>query len=306
MANYKVEEIPCPKLDLGEGPHWDVKTQSLYFVSLFEATIHRLDYQKNKVYHASVEGCTWISFIIPVKGRSDGFVVADGSRILLISWDGISNKAKIVNVIADLGDKENRINDGKADFNGRLYAGTLRAEHLGNPFKENSGKFYRYDANSGEFVEQFDKVFISNGLAWNEKTKKFYYADTGAYTVREFDFDEGGNLSNGKVLLDMSVTSKEPKDGPDGMTIDTDGNLYLAVFHGSKVLKISPKGKILQEIKIPAKQVTSVAFGGPNLDELFVTTAKRPFVEEQGPLAGATFKVTGLGVKGLPMSDVAL
>lgn len=306
MANYKVEEIPCPKLDLGEGPHWDVKTQSLYFVSLFEATIHRLDYQKNKVYHASVEGCKWISFIIPAKGRSNGFVVADGSRILLISWDGISDNAKIIDVIADLGDKENRINDGKADFKGRLFAGTLRAEDRGNPFKENTGKFYRLDAKTGEFVEQFDKVFISNGLAWNEKTKKFFYADTGAYNVRVFDFDDNGDLRNGKTLLDMSASSKEPKDAPDGMTIDADGNLYLAVFHGSKVLKISPKGQILQEIKIPAKQVTSVAFGGPNLDELFVTTAKRPFAEEQGPLAGATFKVTGLGVRGLPMCDVEL
>lgn len=308
MAHYKVEEIGAPKLDLGEGPHWDAKSQSLYFVDMFQAGIYRWDYHKNKTFGATVEGCTWASFIIPVKGSSNQFVVGDGTRFVLITWDGISDKAKIVKVIADLGeaDKTNRFNDGKADSKGRLFAGTLKAEQCGNPFEINSGKFFRFDAKNGKFVEQFDKVFISNGLAWNDKTRKFYYADTGAYDVKEFDFDGNGDLSNGKVFFDMTGSSKEPKEAPDGMTIDTEGNIYLAVFHGSKVLKISPSGQLVQEITIPAKQVTSVAFGGPNLDELYVTTAKIPFVEPQGPLAGATFKVTGLGARGFPMTDVDL
>lgn len=222
MAHYKVEEIAAPKLDLGEGPHWDAKSQSLYFVDMFQAGIYRWDYHKNKTFGATVgkkcnfnqywisltndciliqtpslEGCTWASFIIPVKGSSNQFVVGDGTRFVLITWDGISDKAKIVKVIADLGeaDKTNRFNDGKADSKGRLFAGTLKAEQCGNPFEINSGKFFRFDAKNGKFVEQFDKVFISNGLAWNDKTKKFYYADTGAYDVKEFDFDGNGDLS---------------------------------------------------------------------------------------------------------------
>lgn len=308
MANYKVEEISVPKLDLGEGPHWDAKSQSLYLVDMFEARVLRWDYRENKAFAASVEGCTWVSFIIPVKGRSNEFVIGDGKRLVLITWNGVSDKAIIVKVIADLGDKEgdNRFNDGKADSKGRLFAGTMIAERSGSPFEINSGKFLRYDSKKGAFVEQFDKVFISNGLAWNDKTKKFYYADTGAYDVKVFDFDQNGDVHNGKVLYDMTASNTVPKEGPDGMTIDTDGNIYLAVFHGSKVLKISPSGQLLQEIKVPAKQVTSVAFGGPNLDELYVTTARRPFLEQQGPQAGATFKVTGLGVKGFPMTEVEI
>lgn len=308
MANYKVEEISAPKLDLGEGPHWDGKSQSLYFVDMFKAGVHRWDYHKNKTFSASVEGCTWVSFIIPVKGRSSEFVVGDGTRLVLITWNGTSDKAKIVKVIADLGKAEqsNRFNDGKADSKGRLFTGTMKAEPFGNPFEINSGKFFRFDARGVKFVEQFDKVFISNGLAWNDKTKKFYYADTGAYDVKVFDFDDNGDLSNRKTFYDMTANTTDPKEAPDGMTIDTDGNIFLAVFHGSKVLKISPSGQLLQEIMVPAKQVTSVAFGGPNLDELFVTTAGQPFLEPQGPQAGATFKVSGLGVRGFPLTDVDL
>lgn len=308
MANYKVEEISAPKLDLGEGPHWDIKSQSLYFVDLFEATIHRWDYRENKSYSASVEGCTWTSFIIPVRGRSNEFVVGDGTRLVLITWNGIADKAKTLKVIADLGDTEktNRFNDGKADPKGRLFAGTMKAEHSGNPFEMNSGKLFRFHAKSGKFVEQFDRVFISNGLAWNNEAKKFYYVDSGAYAIKVFDVDDNGDLSNGNLFFDISENSKQPKEFPDGMTIDTEGNIYSAILNGSRVLKISPSGQILQEIMIPTKQITSVAFGGPNLDELFVTTGNQTSIEAQGPPAGATFKVSGLCVRGFPMTELEL
>lgn len=306
MSSYKVEEIPGSQLELGEAPHWDEKRQSLYYVSLTEATIHRLDHKKNKVYSATVDGCGSTSFIVPVKGLSSEFVVGDGTRLVLITWDGISAKAHIVKVIADLAGQEsgNRWNDGKVDSKGRLHAGTMTTQP--NCFEVCTGSFYRFDAGKISFEKQFGDVFISNGLAWNDKAKKFYYVDSAAYEVREFDVDKNGDLSNGKVLYDFKENGKKPVPFPDGMTIDEKGNLYVAVFHGSKVLKINPKGKIEQEILIPAKQVTSVAFGGPNLDELYVTTASKQILDPQLPPAGATFKVTGLGVKGTPMYEMDL
>jgi gluconolactonase len=94
---------------------------------------------------------------------------------------------------------------------------------------------------------------------------------------------------------------------PDGMTIDTDGNLWIANFDGSVVVKYDPRtGTLLQTIKIPALQVTSVAFGGKNLDELYVTTASMHIREKQDPPRGAVFKVTGLGVKGYPGTPCVL
>lgn len=306
MSSYKVEEIPGGKLELGEAPHWDVNRQSLYFVSLTEATIHRLDHKQNKVYCASVDGCTSTSFIVPVKGRSSEFVVGDGTRLVLISWDGLSAKASIVKVIADLAEQEsgNRWNDGKVDSRGRLWAGTMTTQE--KCFEICTGSFYRFEADKMSFVKQFGEVFISNGLAWNDKTKKFYFVDSAAYEVRVYDSDKDGNVSKGNVLYDFKDNGKKPVPFPDGMTIDEKGNLYVAVFHGSKVLKINPKGQVELEIQIPAKQVTSVAFGGPNLDELYVTTARKQVIDPQQPPAGATFKVTGLGVRGTPMYEMDL
>ncbi|XP_058446762.1 regucalcin-like [Malaya genurostris] len=309
MASYKVEQIPDPRLDLGEGPHWDSENQSLFYVNLFEATIHRLDYKHNKVYSATVEGCTFASFVIPVKGRKNELVVGDGTRLVLVSWNGISGTAQLIKVLADLGEKAagHRWNDGKVDSRGRLYAGTMIIEDDGkDPFKTNSGCFYRYDAKTASFVEQFSGLFVSNGLAWNDKSKQFYFVDSGTNDIKRFDVDAAGNLVNGKVFFDLKKIEQNSINFFDGMTIDTDGNLYVAVFHGSKVVKINSNGKIIQEIQIPAKQVTSVAFGGPNLDELFVTTAKKQVIEPQHPPAGATFKVTGLGTRGTAMNAVEL
>ncbi|XP_053696329.1 regucalcin-like [Sabethes cyaneus] len=308
MASYKVEEIPGPQLDLGEGPHWDSQTQSLYYVNLFEATIYRLDHQSNKVYSAKVEGCTYASFIIPVKGRINEFVIGDGTRLLLINWDGLSDRAKVVSCLADLAQEAagHRWNDGKVDSHGRLYAGVMITENGGNPFEVNSGKFYRFDSKSRTFVQQLDNLYISNGLAWNDKTKKFYYVDSGAHDIKEFDVDKNENLAAGNVFFDLKENGKKPVHFFDGMTIDAEGNLFVAVFHTGKVLKINPKGQVTQEINVPAKQITSVAFGGPKLDELYVTTAKRLVLKPQDPPAGATFKITGLGVKGTPMNSIAL
>jgi gluconolactonase len=113
--------------------------------------------------------------------------------------------------------------------------------------------------------------------------------------------------ANGRVVIDFTIDGKRPDFVPDGMTIDANGSLYVATFGASKIFKINPTtGAIELEIKIPAEQVTSVAFGGPDLDILYVTTAAKEFKSPQPPPAGKLFKVTGLGVRGLPMKSVKL
>lgn len=110
--------------------------------------------------------------------------------------------------------------------------------------------------------------------------------------------------ANPKVVFDLRKGDAKSHLLPDGMTIDADGNLYVATFNGYTVFKIDPRtGTVLQEIKFPCKQITSVAFGGPELDVLFVTTAS---IGNQPEPAGTTYKVTGLGVKGLPMAKCNL
>lgn len=117
-----------------------------------------------------------------------------------------------------------------------------------------------------------------------------------------------GLTANERVLVDFHTSDgHRPTFGPDGLTIDADGFLYLATWGGSKVLRIDPNtGKTVLDIELPAEQITSVAFGGPNLDELFVTSAATARDKAQHPPAGSLFKVTGLGVRGLPMNKVRL
>lgn len=113
--------------------------------------------------------------------------------------------------------------------------------------------------------------------------------------------------ANGRVVIDFTINGNRPNFVPDGMTIDAHGSLYVATFGASKVFKINPStGAIELEIKIPAEQVTSVAFGGPNLDILYVTTAAKEFKSKQPPPAGKLFQVTGLGVEGRPMQSFKL
>lgn len=234
------------------------------------------------------------------------FVVGDGTRLVLIRWDGVSTKAAFSRVVADIGDVEpgNRWNDGKVDSKGRLHAGTMSCDQ--NCFEMCAGSFYRFEAKTNSLIRQFGNTFISNGMAWNEEMGKFYHVDSGACVIKQYDVDQNGNLTNEIPFIDFKENGIKPIQFPDGMTIDEGGNLYVAMFHDSKVLKINPQGQIVQEILVPVSQVTSVAFGGMHLDELYVTTASRQFRDPQDEPAGATFKVTGLGVKGAPMYEVEL
>ncbi|XP_052895048.1 regucalcin-like [Anopheles moucheti] len=305
--SYRVETIP-PYTELGEGPHWDIARQSLYYVSLTDALIYRLDHRQGKVYSASIDGIRFATFIVPVKDSRDCFVIGDTIRLLVIRWDGVATKATIVRELASLGAEhaENRFNDGKVDPWGRLYVGSMLTETAGNPFERATGSLWRYCDRTGQLVEQDRNMYISNGLAWNRHTNKFYFVDSGANHIKEYDIDLEGNLANPKVWFDFKPDGKDPGYFCDGMTIDSEGNLFVACFNGFKVVKISPDKKILQEMKIPAKQVTSVAFGGPKLDELYVTTAAKNITGPQKDPAGATFRVTGLGAKGLAMNEIIL
>ncbi|XP_058468163.1 regucalcin-like [Malaya genurostris] len=309
MTSYNVEQLPSPFSVLGEGPHWCSEQQSLYYNDIYGGTIHRYDYIGNTTYTAKIDGYSVISFIIPVKNETSQFIIGTERSITLIEWDGVSQKAKYIETVGEVEANlsDNRFNDAKIDPCGRFYGGTMRLEEKGDIFEARLGSFYRYDAQRKQFVVLKENVGVSNGLCWNETLNLFYYIDSCDLDVKEYSFDSNGNLSNERVVIDFRVSGKRPSFVPDGMTIDTNGFLYVATFGGSAVYKIDPSdGKILMKIKIPAEQVTSVAFGGPNLDILFVTTAAIEFQSSQPAPAGALFKVTGLGAKGRPMHSFAL
>lgn len=250
-----------------------------------------------------------IGFVIPVKGTTDQFILGTDTKVSLVQWDGKSPQGRLLSVVGQVEkDKTHtRFNDAKADPKGRLYAGTMRLEECGDIFAARWGTFYRYTRAAG-FESLKTHIGVSNGLTWNEKTNRFYYIDSCDLDVKEFTYDPiSGNLTNERQVISFDNGIRPPPFVPDGMTIDEAGNLYVATFGGSKVLKVNPTtGKIDLEILIPAEQVTSAAWGGPNLDILFVTTSGKEFKGPQPPPAGGLFKVTGLGVRGTKMYSVDL
>lgn len=196
MAGYKVEVLPSPISVLGEGPHWDIERQSLYYNDIYGGSIHRYDYAENKTYNAKVDGEAVIAFIIPVKDTTDEFIIGTGKRITLISWDGKSETAKKIRTVGAVEDDlpDNRFNDAKTDPKHRFFGGTMRLEEMGDIFEKRLGSFYRYSKSSG-FVVLKNKIGVSNGLAWNENTNKFYYIDSVDLDVKEYDYNpETGDI----------------------------------------------------------------------------------------------------------------
>uniref|UniRef100_A0A8C1NPG8 Regucalcin n=1 Tax=Cyprinus carpio TaxID=7962 RepID=A0A8C1NPG8_CYPCA len=150
-------------------------------------------------------------------------------------------------------------------------------------------------------VQHFDQVHLSNGLDWSLDHRIFYYIDSLAFMVEAFDYDiQTGGLSNRRTVYNM-----EKDEGiPDGMCIDTEGKLWVACYNAGRVLRIDPRtGKRLQTVKLPAEKTTSCCFGGKDYSDLYVTSAYAGMDADslaKHPEAGCTFKVSGLGVKGIP------
>ncbi|PZC86898.1 regucalcin [Helicoverpa armigera] len=296
--SVKVQKITEPVL-LGEGPHWDEKQQALFFVSILEHTIHK--YVPATGVHTRTKVGGRVGFIVPVEGTTDQFLVGVDLKFVIVRWDGADGSpATVVKEIGDV-DRDvntNRINDGKADPKGRVFAGTMGKEEPLGSVDLQKGSLFRLDGS--KVTKVVDGISISNGLAWDLRQKAMYYTDSLEKNIRRYDYDvETGEISNLKYIFDFE--KNKIAGVPDGTTIDTDGNLWVAVFEGSCILKIDPRtGDLLQKVPIPALQVTSATFGGPNYDILFVTSASLNITGAQDPPCGATFMVTGLGVKGFP------
>lgn len=186
----------------------------------------------------------------------------------------------------------NRFNDGKCDPAGRFWAGSISL--VKDPGTAN---LYCLDT-EGACTLKIQEVTNSNGLCWSADAKVFYYIDTPTKQVRAYDFDlASGALSNARVIVDTAAEGFA--DSPDGMTIDADGKLWIAFCHGGCVARFDPEtGKTMQKVDLPCVETTACAFGGANLERLFVTTGIHKSLEEAD--AGKVFVIDGLGVKGVP------
>jgi len=277
----KVEQIPNTSAILGEGSIWNGKEGVLWWIDIDGKKIHVYNpaTNTNKEYQLD----QMIGTIVPKK--SGGALVALHRGFA--HFDFATGKYTIISNPEK--DDAVRFNDGKCDPQGRFWAGTMEVAETGPAL----GSLYFLDSKY-QVHKKLGDVVCSNGLVWSHDQKKMYYIDSPRRTVDVFDFDPAtGDISNRAPAVTLTE-----KDGyPDGMTIDSDGNIWVAHWGGYKVTQWDPTtGKLLRTIPIPVERVSSVAFGGPDLTDLYVTTAAKG---DPAP-AGALFRVTGLGVKGVP------
>ncbi|XP_060517978.1 regucalcin-like [Cylas formicarius] len=306
-----ISRVTTVTSELGEAPHWDEEHNCLYFVDILGKYLQKYNHDTNKVTRVLIDGAP--SIIVPVKNHKDHFVISKDKELLVVKWDDHhSDHVHIVERLAELDEDKNlRFNDGKCDTNGRLWIGSMdltRKPGVSVPKEQRQGSLMSFKK---KMYTHLNNIGISNGIAIDPQREKLYYIDSDDTDVLEFDIDiQHGVLSNQKVIFSFSNHS-DLVGKPDGMTIDSDGNLWIANFLGGRVIKIDPRytDKLLQIIDLPAQVPTSVAFGGKHLNELYVTTASyNPVIQENlpTPANGSLYRITGLGVKGLPAPKVPI
>ncbi|XP_035681110.1 regucalcin-like isoform X3 [Branchiostoma floridae] len=279
---------------LMEGPHWDDRSGTLLYVDIHGQHVHRWDPVTKHKDTYDID--CMVGTVVP--RESGGAVVAAGTKFAFLDFETrqLTDVATV-----DQHKPTNRFNDGKCDAAGRFWAGTMGAEPVPTKVERKVGSLYCLHTD-GNVTKAFNEVDISNGLAWTSDNSIMYYIDSLQYSVDAFDFD----LCTGMLCNRRQVMTFNPQvDGvPDGMCIDTDGKLWIAMFNGGQVLQVDPNtGTQLRSIRVPAPQTSSCCFGGPNLDVMYVTSARIGYsaeVIQQNPQSGCLFQVTGLGARGTP------
>ncbi len=269
------------KATLGEGPAWDARTQTLYWVDVLEKRI----YAGSRLF---LQLDDFVSCLAPRK--DGGFVIAQRFGF----WTLEPDTNKLFTLASPRGEpSNNRFNDGKCDPRGRFVAGTMDHNE-----QETTGSLYSLSP-EGRIKKLLKDVRISNGLGWSPDCKTMYFIDTPTREVKAFEYDiETGQIANARVLIHFEETF----GWPDGMTTDTDGNLWIAMWGGARVTQWSPRGVLMEQFGIPALNPTSCVFGGSNMNELFITTARVGMdaaALKKYPQAGGVFRME-TNVTGMP------
>jgi sugar lactone lactonase YvrE len=187
-----------------------------------------------------------------------------------------------------------RMNEGGCDPDGRFYCGSMAYDQA-----PGGGKLYRLDTDGAVHIA-LNAVTVSNGLEWSPDGAVAYYVDTAGGAIDVFDYDRESGLTGRRTFVEIPG-----EDGhPDGLTVDAEGGVWVALYGGSQVRRYSSAGELEEIVTVPATNVTACTFGGADLDRLFITTSRENLAEGDQPLAGALFAVTP-GVTGRPVREFA-
>ncbi len=263
----------------GEGPLWDDTTNTLTWNDIPAGTLFRYDPARRSntvVYqHTGAIGGHTL--------QTDGSLVLFSEHGQILIWkDG-----KVETVVESIPEVAgSRFNDVIADPAGNVFCGTM-------PLEGGPAVLYRLDT-AGTLTTVWDDLTLSNGMGFSPDQRTFYLSDSNSRTVYRADY-ENGELRNREVLVRLD----DDQAVPDGMTVDANGDLWVAVWDGSCLLHYSATGDLIEKVAFPVRKVSSISFGGPNYGTAFVTTAGGTNREgDDGPLAGSLFSVEIPGVSG--------
>lgn len=296
--------------ELGESPFWHPDEQSLYWVDIPGRQIHRC--KVGEASNGPVESWampTEPGSIAPARtrGQASGLVIALRDGIYRArQWGGALEQL----VRAGHDTTTTRFNDGKADPLGRFWAGTMY-----EPRDARQAQLFSVDCRDGRapLVElKAGDAIIANGLAWSPDAATVYWTDTPSHTIHAWDWEGQSNaMSRRRVFRQWPGKPEGWQPGmpgyggrPDGAAVDVEGNYYVAMFEGGRLLKLSPAGELLADMAVPARCPTMPCFGGRDLRTLYLTTAryKRPDEELQTwPDSGCVFSMR-VDVPGLPVN----
>ena len=260
---------------LAECPRWDERTQTLYFVDIDSFILYAYDTKSKSLAHRKFDeeiGCFSLD-------EQEGFVAAFRSGVYTFEHFNAELKPYW---LASYDQKTTRFNDGRCDAKGRFLAGTMYS-----PKDAFNGALHQFSQGKETLIDQ--AAWTSNGLAFSPDNTIMYYSDTPNHVVYQFDYDLASGVATNKRIF---IEFPRGNGRPDGAAVDSEGNYWSALYQGQRVVKISPQGKILEEYPVPATYPTMVAFGGPEMKTLFVSTCRAAQTEEelkQFPEAGGIF-----------------
>ncbi|MGE3272709.1 MAG: SMP-30/gluconolactonase/LRE family protein [Chloroflexota bacterium] len=272
---------------VGEGPLWHEDEQRIYWTDILTGRLFR--YTPASGQHEQIYAGEQIG----------GFTIQeDGALLLFMEHGKIATwrDGMLTTLIEEIpAVRGSRFNDVIADPRGRVLCGTM-SRHLDGEPAEQDGQLYRLDTDL-TYTVLLDGIGISNGMGFTVDQRRLYYTDTFSRDISLFDFNaEAGTISHRRPFV--YVTDAPGEGAPDGMTMDAEGCVWSARWGGSCLVRYAPDGTELQRITFPAQKVSSAIFGGPDLADLYVTTAGGDQKSVDGPGAGALFRVCP-GVRGV-------
>lgn len=282
VREHVAEQVTDVCTEHGEGVVWDAATGLLRFVDLEAGALMTYDPGTGAVARRDVG--TVAACVRPRRGG--GLVVAAERTFVLLGPDGEVDGE--VGPVFD--DPAIRFNDGGCDPSGRFWMGTMAYDET-----PGAGTVYRLDA-AGDVGVVLTGVTISNGLSFAPDGRSAWYVDTPTDRVDRLTVDPASGTITGR----RPIARVEGDGHPDGIAVDAEGGVWVALWDGSAVRRYDAEGQLTDGVRLPCSQVTCPAFGGPDLQDLYVTTSRRDLPEGSQPPAGALFRVRP-GVSGAPV-----